>query len=53
MGRCLCRSALPWLLVALGVDLGNSGKISASGENFRPLPMYHRDSTASVSPEGT
>jgi hypothetical protein len=28
-------------------------KISASGENFRPLDAFHRDSTASVSPHGT
>jgi hypothetical protein len=56
MERCLCRSVLPWLLVALGVHLGGKDGIGPTAEqeqHLRPLDAFQRDSTASVSPQGT
>ena len=35
MGRCLCRSALPWLLVALGVHLGGKDGIGPTANKSR------------------
>jgi predicted MFS family arabinose efflux permease len=52
----VCMVSIAMLVVALGVHLGGKDGIGPTAEqeqHLRPLQMYHRDSTASVSPEGT